>query len=201
MKYFFSIIAVAATLLLTSGKGTIDPLPVGSKLPKADVSMTDITGKTVTLQSAMKENGLLVIFSSTTCPVVKNNESRIIAISKFALENNVGVILINSNEATRGKGESLNDMKSYAEKNGYSWFYSLDKDHVLADAFGATKTPECFLFSKSEVLTYTGAIDDNPNDIDQVSRKHLEEAIKEMVSGKDVSVTKSKSIGCTIKRL
>lgn len=201
MKPMLYLSLIIGMFAFSSNNAIIDPLPIGSKLPKADVSMTDISGKTVTLQSAMQENGLLVMFSCNTCPVVVNNESRTVGISKFALENKVGVILVNPNEAIRDKGESLDDMKAYAKKVGYSWYYSLDKDHVLADAFGATKTPECFLFNKEGVLVYTGAIDDNPNDAESVNRIHLQEAIKELVNGKDVSVTKSRSIGCSIKRL
>jgi thioredoxin-related protein len=201
MKILLYASLLTGLLAFNSGNAPTDPIAVGTKLPKADVSMTDISGKTVTLQSAMKENGLLVMFSSNTCPVVINNESRTVGISKFALENKIGVVLINSNEATRGKGESLDDMRTYASKLGYSWYYSLDKNHELADAFGATRTPECFLFNKQGVLVYTGAIDDNPNDEEKVQRIHLQEAIKELTNGKEVSVTKSRSIGCTIKRL
>ena len=54
--------------------------------------------------------------------------------------------------------------------------------------------------SKDGKLVYHGAIDDNPQDASAVSRKHLKEAINEVVSGKDVSVKTSRSIGCTIKR-
>lgn len=197
------ILLFSLMVFLFSFKSTavFDPLPVGSKLPKATVEMLDISGKIVTMESTKQENGLLVMFSSNTCPVVKNNESRTVNISKFALENKIGVIIINSNEATRDKGESIDDMKNYAQKLGYSWYYSLDKNHEIADAFGATKTPECFLFDKNGVLVYTGAIDDNPNDAESVNRIHLQEAIKELVNGKEVSVTKSRSVGCTIKRL
>ena len=74
------------------------------------------------------------------------------------------------------------------------------KKNAIADAFGATKTPENFLFNKEGKLVYHGAIDDNP-DASSVSRKHLKEALDEMLGGKDVSVKTSKSVGCTIKRV
>ena len=34
------------------------------------------------------------------------------------------------------------------QKEGSGWFYAEDKNNVLADAFGATRTPEVFLFDK-----------------------------------------------------
>lgn len=178
-----------------------DPLPIGAGMPKAENKLKDISGKELTLKSAMKENGLLVMFSCNTCPVVINNQSRTNEICKYAQDKNVGVVLLNSNEANRGSSESLDAMKSYAEGQGFQWYYAVDKNNELADAFGATRTPECFLFDKSGKLVYHGAIDDNPNDEGSVSRKHLKEAINEATAGKEVSVKKSRSVGCGIKRL
>ena len=71
---------------------------------------------------------------------------------------------------------------------------------MLADAFGANRTPECYLFDKDLKLVYHGAIDNNPADAGNVSRKHLQIAIDEMATGKDVAIKESKSVGCTIKR-
>ncbi|WEK34889.1 MAG: thioredoxin family protein [Candidatus Pseudobacter hemicellulosilyticus] len=194
------LLPVAAMLAFTvSVVG--DPLEIGAALPKAGQSLKDISGKTITLQSAIKDNGLLVMFSCNTCPVVINNQSRAKEACQAALDNKIGVVVLNSNEANRSSSESLAAMKAYAEGQGYTWFYAEDKNNELADAFGATRTPECFLFDKNGKLVYHGAIDDSPNKAEAVSRKHLNEAISELVSGKDISVKKSKSVGCSIKRI
>ncbi len=177
-----------------------DPLPIGAPLPKAENKLKDISGKEITLKAALKENGLLVMFSCNTCPVVINNQSRTNEICKYAQGKNVGVVLLNSNEGNRGSSESLQAMKSYAEDQGFKWYYAEDKNNELADAFGANRTPECFLFDKAGKLIYHGAIDDNPNNPDAVSRKHLQEAINEATTGKEVSVKQSRSVGCAIKR-
>jgi hypothetical protein len=76
----------------------------------------------------------------------------------------------------------------------------VDETNILADAFGATRTPECFLFDKNLKLVYHGAIDDNVNDESGVKRKHIEVAMKEMIKGEVVSMPETKSIGCGIKR-
>jgi hypothetical protein len=162
--------------------------------------MQDVSGRQITLDGAKKENGLLVMFSCNTCPVVINNQERTYRIANFALDNSVGVILLNSNEEYRGNQDSPEAMKQYAEKQQYRWYYAIDKDNELADAFGAKRTPECFLFDKEGKLVYHGAIDDNPQDGESVKRQHLKEAITEMSSGKPVSVQVTKSVGCGIKR-
>jgi peroxiredoxin len=178
----------------------IESLPIGSSIPKADVVMKDVTGKNITLREARKENGLLVMFSCNTCPVVIVNQQRTAAISKFATDQKIGVILLNSNEDYRDGADSPEAMKKYADNQQYQWYYAIDKNSELADAFGAKRTPECFLFDKNGKLVYHGAIDDNPQDEASSKRQHLKEAITEMNAGKPVSVAETRSVGCSIKR-
>ena len=199
-KIFLSILPVMA-ISLVAFNPVNDPLPIGSAIPRPEVKMKDISGKEVSFKDAMKRNGLLVMFSCNTCPVVHKYESRTVEICKKALDKNIGVILLNSNEATRGDGDSYDDMKEYAGKLGYSWNYVVDNKSAMADAFGANRTPECFLFDKDGKLVYHGAIDNNSNGPDEVTRKHLSIAIDESISGKDVSTKNTRSVGCSIKRL
>lgn len=200
MKRLVTCLLMPAIALLAFSVN-IDPLPIGAPLPKADNKLKDISGKEITLKAAAKENGLLVMFSCNSCPVVINNQARTNAICKYAQDKKLGVVLLNANEGNRSSSESLESMKSYAREQGYQWYYAEDKNNELADAFGASRTPECFLFDKTGNLVYHGAIDDNPNDESSVSRKHLQEAINEVTGGKDVSVKTSRSVGCAIKRL
>ena len=179
----------------------IDELQLGSSIPKPDVKMKDISGKEISLKDAQMKNGLLVMFSCNTCPYVVKNQQRTNEICKYALDKKIGVVLINSNEAQRGDDDSYDAMKAYAKAQGYGWYYVVDANSQLADAFGAKKTPEAFLFDKEGKLVYHGAIDDNPNDAGSVKRKHLQEAINEALNGKEVTVKTSRSVGCSIKRL
>ncbi len=179
----------------------IDELPIGADMPKADVKMKDISGKEISLKDAGGKNGLLVMFSCNTCPYVIKNQERTREICRYALENNIGVVLVNSNEGQRNEEDSYEAMKEYARKQNYNWYYAVDKNAVIADAFGAKRTPENFLFNKEGKLVYHGAIDDNPSDADNVNRKHLKEAMTELLNGKDIAVKTSRSVGCGIKRL
>jgi peroxiredoxin len=183
-----------------SGSEGKSELPIGSDLPKADVKMKDVSGKMVTLSDAKKANGLLVMFSCNTCPYVVKNQTRTVEIASYAEKNNVGVIILNSNEAYRSDDDSYEAMKAYAKEQGYKWSYVVDENSAMADAFGATRTPETFLFNKEGKLVYHGAIDNNPGDASSVSRKHLQVAIDELVTGKEISVNTSRSVGCSIKR-
>jgi hypothetical protein len=118
----------------------------------------------------------------------------------MALKNDIGIIIVNSNAAQRNGDDSFEAMKQYAKAQGYKWYYVADEKNALADAFGATRTPENFLFNQQGKLVYHGAIDDNPEEA-EVSRKHLQIAIEEMLTGKDVTIKTTRSIGCGIKRI
>jgi len=177
-----------------------EPLPIGSAMPKADVKLKDISGKEIAMKDVKKEHGLLVMFSCNTCPYVIKNQERTIAAGEYAKKMNVGFIVLNSNEALRSSDDSYEAMKSYAKQQKYSWNYVVDANNEIADAFGANRTPECFLFDKDLKLVYHGAIDDNPSDPSAVTRNHLQVAIDEMVAGKEITKKESKSVGCSIKR-
>ena len=71
----------------------------------------------------------------------------------------------------------------------------------LANAFGATRTPHCFLFDKNGKLVYRGAIDDNIKDPNEVKEHYLKDAILAVAGGKQVKTNSTKSIGCSIKRV
>ncbi|MBM3416626.1 MAG: thioredoxin family protein [Bacteroidetes bacterium] len=198
-KIHFAALPVLA--MATALTVSIEPLPLGSPVPKPDVKMKDILGKEVSLKDVKTDKGLLIMFSCNTCPYVIKNQSRTYEVCKYAMGNGIGVAVLNSNEAKRDDDDSFEDMKAYARAQNYQWYYLVDQNSALADAFGANRTPECFLFDAGGKLVYHGAIDDNPNDAGAVSRKHLMMAIDEMKEGKEVSVKKSRSVGCPIKRL
>ena len=197
-KIIYSFAAVASIAAMAFSFG--DPLQIGSSMPKADLKLKDISGKEISMADAKKDNGVLVMFSCNTCPYVVKNQQRTIAISEYALKMNVGVIILNSNEAYRADDDSYAAMQQYAKDQKYRWSYVVDKNNEVADAFGANRTPECFLFDKNQKLVYHGAIDDNPSDASAVVKKHLKNAIDELTAGKEIIVKESRSVGCSIKR-
>ena len=190
-----------STLLLGLVMGTqAQSLTVGADLPMGDVKMKDISGKEVAIKDAIQKNGVLVMFSCNTCPYVIKNQQRTLDVAAYAKQNNIGIILLNSNEGSRSEADSYSAMQDYAKSQQYSFPYVVDQDSKIANAFGATRTPELFLFDANGKLQYKGAIDDNPNDAGNVKRVHAREAITELVTGKSVSIRESRSVGCSIKR-
>ena len=179
----------------------IQQLPLGSTLPLGDVQMEDISGRNLSLNEVKGDNGLLVIFSCNTCPWVIKWEDRYPLVQELATVNDIGIILLNPNEDYRDKGDGIEDMILHAEKAGYKFPYVLDKNHRVADAFGASRTPHVYLFNAEDKLVYVGAIDDNANSAADVEEFYVEDAIEQLSAGQAITRSSTKSIGCTIKRL
>jgi hypothetical protein len=131
---------------------------------------------------------------------VKLSESRIKEYSDYCLANGIGCALINSNEAQRSEDDSFDEMQKYFAKQNLKCIYTVDEKSQLANAFGATRTPQCFLFN-SKGLVYKGAIDDNVKDPAAVKAPYLKDALASLLKNETPKMQETKSIGCTIKRL
>ena len=205
MKKKFLIIPVlfAAAIMFAFIGGeneTQTLLSVGDKAPKTSYEMTEISGRTVSLESMKRDNGLLVMFSCNTCPFVLGWEDRYPELAEACVANGIGMVVVNSNEAKRKGDDSMEQMKSHAKDKGYNFAYAVDTDSELAKAFGATKTPQAFLFNAEMTLMYEGAIDDNMKDKAN-AEPYLMEAISAVAKGMKPDPEKTKAVGCSIKKM
>lgn len=198
--HLFILPILMVGVVLSTSENEIQELQPGTVGPMFDYVMAEVSGKDITLSDVKGENGTLLIFTCSTCPYVRAWEDRYLSISKLAKENNIGMIVVNPNEAIRNNGASLEDMKARSKEIGYTFPHALDRDHQLADAYGATRTPHVYLMDKNNTLVFVGAIDDNSRSASDVQEHYLADAIVELSAGKAMSRSHTRAIGCTIKR-
>lgn len=202
MRRFLPLLAaLVLAAFVSESRDKQPPLPIGSAAPQTDYAMTGVDGQTYTLEDVAGEGGLLVIFGANTCPYVIAWQNRFAPIAAQAERQGIGTVVVNSNEAFRGDDDSPDAMRAHAREHGYTVPYVIDHGHVVADAFGATRTPEVFLFDGDLELVYRGAIDDNARNPDEVTRPFLMEAVQALASGSAPEPQVTRSIGCTIKRV
>ena len=170
-------------------------------MPKADVKMKDISGKEVTLKDAAKKNGLLVMFTCNTCPYVIKGQKRTTEAMHMASKLGIGMVILNSNEAQRDNEDSPPAMAAYAAEQQYSVPYLRDEQSIMANAFGATRTPEVFLFDGNGKLVYKGAMEDNPASPELSKEYYLNTAMRALYDNRPIKPAETKSIGCSIKRM
>lgn len=200
MKKLLSLAFATCLSIGVMAQGNIKSIEVGSAIPKAGVKMQTIGRGEVALNDVKTSKGLLVMFSCNTCPYVIKSQQRTLEMMSYATSHGVGMVIINSNEANRGEDDSYDAMRDYAKKQGYRVPYLIDKNAEVADAFGATRTPEVFLFDGTGKLVYKGAMEDNPASPAESKEIFLKNAIDNMLAKKTIDPNSTKSVGCSIKR-
>jgi len=198
--FFLATLIIAVISSAFTFIPAFDELAINAPMPEAAYKMKDVSGKDVSLNDAKTAKGLLVIFSCNTCPYVKLSETRIKEYSDLCAANGIGCIIVNSNEAQRNEEDSFDAMSKYYASQNLKCYYTVDVNSKLANAFGATRTPQCFLFN-AKGLVYKGAIDDNVKDPAAVKENYLKDAINAVVKNTTPAKQETKSIGCTIKRV
>lgn len=176
-----------------------DRLPLGASAPLAETAMTGIDGKSTSVAAVKGAKGTLVVFTCNHCPYVKAWEGRIAELANRAAREGLGVVLINPNDPKKQPEDDLEGMKARATKLGLKVPYVVDQGGKVAAAYGATKTPEIFLFDAAGKLVYHGAVDDNSEAPDKVQKRYLADAIDALVAGKPIPVAETKALGCGIK--
>lgn len=182
-------------------QNNITSIEVGTEIPMANLKMQSVGKKEVSLNDVKTNTGLLVMFSCNTCPYVIKAQDRTKEMVAYAQEKGFGAIIVNSNEAKRGGDDSYKAMARYAKGQDYNVPYVVDANSKLADAFGATRTPEVFLFDGNGTLMYKGAMEDNPASPSESKQIFLKDAIDQLSIGIVPDPASTKSIGCGIKRI
>ena len=161
-------------------KSQFKTIEINSEIPNMEQKLKSVNGYSYSLESISEKNGLVVIFTSNTCPFVIKWEDRYTIVEELAKKNNLGLAYINSNYKKRDGDDSFKKMKEHAKKYNYRAPYLLDTESKLANSFGAKTTPHVFMFNNELQLIYKGAIDDNYEDINKVEKFYLKDAIEQL---------------------
>ena len=197
----YKIIFIALVLLTKPLLAQKYPtLEINQKMPVQNYKVKSIDGDFKSLNDNIRNNGILVVFTSNKCPFVIMWEDRYKLIEDECLKSDIGMVYINSNEARRDGDDSIDKMKEHARKMGYKYPYLIDRNSKIANSFGAKTTPHIFLFNRHKKLIYKGAIDDNYKSIKNVKEKYLINAITQLNNNEEIKINTTKAIGCSIKR-
>jgi peroxiredoxin len=194
----FATLTLVTTLAASSA--IAGPLTVGAPAPLASLKMKSaVDGKSVSIADVAGKAGTLVIFTCNHCPFARGWERRIADLGNSYAKKGVGVILVNANDPAKYPEDGFAEMQARAKSLDLQVPYVVDETSNLARAFGASVTPEAFLFDKGGKLAYHGTIDDNHKDPDQVGKRYLKDALDAVVAGKPPALAETKGIGCGIK--
>jgi len=181
-------------------------LKLKDKAPLSDKLMVSANTESLSLIKAIKKNGLVVIFSCNTCPFVVGTESfpgwelQYNELYAQATKNNIGFLILNSNEGKRAGDDSFIEMKKHAEEKKYNMPYLMDENSALANAFGAKTTPHVYFFNEKLSLIYMGSIDNIWDKNRTQTIPYLMNAMLAKSQGNRIKIKHTTPKGCSIKR-
>lgn len=169
----------------------------GDKAP--EFSLKGVDNKTHSLSDFAGKEGLLVIFMCNHCPYVKAKMDTIVKLHE-KWGDKIAIVGINSNDPEY-QGEGMDNMKAFFKERNMKFPYLLDETQEVAKAYGATCTPDPFLFDKDQKLVFHGRIDDALQPGDEAGENTMDENIAKLLSQKEISDELKPSMGCSIKWL
>jgi peroxiredoxin len=169
---------------------------LGAEAPQFDLPGVD--GQNHTLDSYADTDVLVLVQSCNHCPYVQAWEGRLSAIASDYADRGVRVVAVNSNDADSHPEDSFDEMQKRSREQGFTFDYLYDEPQAVAQALGAERTPEVFVYDRDRQLRYHGAIDDN-RDETGVSQQYLRDALDAVLAGSDPAVAETPPVGCTVK--
>jgi len=167
-----------------------------------DFKLKNIDDTIVSLSDYKDAKGYIVIFTCNHCPYSVAYEDRIIALDTEFKEKGYPVIAVNPNNPELYELDSFDNMKIRAKEKGFTFPYLLDAGQEVFPQYGATKTPHVYILKKEaagNVVKYIGAIDNNYSDVTKASKHYVKDAVNALLEDKEITVTETKAIGCSIK--
>ncbi len=169
-------------------KGTLAP---AFSLPGTD-------GKTHSLHEFKGCKALLIVFMCNHCPYVKPKMAELLRIQKDYSSKGLAVVGISSNDVATHPDDSFENMKKVAKEKGFNFPYLYDESQNVAKAYGATCTPDPFLFDSNFKLIFHSRIDDT-HGADPATKHEMHNAIGEFLSQGEITLKEKPSMGCNIK--
>jgi peroxiredoxin len=195
-----AILLLAAVVWLSSFGPAAPGYEVGNKA--IDFKLKNVDNKMVSLADYKDAKGFIVVFTCNHCPFSKKYEDRINALDKKYSKKGYPVIAINPNDEVSHPEDSFEKMQERAKEKKFTFPYLRDESQEIATAYGAAKTPHVYVLQKSGsdyLVKYIGAIDDNSDSAKDVKEKYVENAVDNLLAGKEVNPSTTKAIGCGIK--
>ncbi|MFP6656616.1 MAG: redoxin domain-containing protein, partial [Pirellulales bacterium] len=169
---------------------------VGRRVP--NFVLPDSTGKLQALADFGKAKIVVAVFMGTECPIGNAYVPNLIDLQNRYRDRRLQVIGINSNLS-----DSAETIAKHVKEFKIDFPVLVDSEQLAADLTGAERTPEVFVLDRRRVIRYQGRIDDRLGydfKREKSRRADLEEAVKELLDDKKVSVSATETVGCLITR-
>jgi len=161
-------------------------------------SLADHEGKMRELYRQSEARAVVLIFTTTGCPIVQKSVPKIKALrDEFAAK---GVIFWLINSTAQDDPASIRDE---AREFAIDLPILLDRSQAVARSLKATRTAEAFCIDpRSRTLFYRGAIDNQfgyGSERKKIDHAYLQNALNHFLSGKKIDPARTEVSGCRIQ--
>lgn len=172
---------------------------LGTRAP--DFSLPEpLTGKTRTLAETAGKKATVVVFWCNHCPYVKHVRDGFLPIAREYAAKGVGFVAISANDAQAYPDDAPEQIAVEAKRLAYPFPYLHDATQKVALAYGATCTPDFFVYDDKLLLRYRGQLDGaRPGNGVAVTGADLRLALDALLNGKPPAEMQTPSCGCNIK--
>lgn len=198
---FFTSLVIAIVLCVVPSLGFAQAV-VGQSAP--DFSLTDTKGQVRQLTD-FKGQYVVLEWLNHDCPFVKKHygSGNMQSLQKEYTAKKVAWLSINSSAlGKQGHYDSAAADQLTMEKSAMPTAVLLDQDGKVGHLYNAQTTPHMYIIDPQGILLYQGAIDDIPSadsaDI-PAAQNYVKAALDEILAGKPVSISATKSYGCSVK--
>ena len=172
-------------------------LPLGTLAPDFHLKNV-LDDSSISPHTYAKDQAFVTAFICNHCPYVKAKVEAIKEIhNKF--NDKIAVVGINSNDPINYPDDNFDNMKKVASEKDIKFDYLVDETQEIAKKYGATCTPDPFLFDQEGKLIFHGRIDDAMNPEQTATEKTMIINIEKMLSNEKIEKDFDPSIGCSIK--
>ena len=164
-----------------------------------DFTLRDSRGTVHRLTDWNERPLIAVVFLGVECPLAKLYAVRLNELAREFEARGLQIVGIDSNQQ-----DSLAEIAEFVRLHEIGFPILKDPGNVVADRFGATRTPEVFVLDQQRTVRYQGRIDDQlAVSVRRAApqRRDLAEAIEELLAGKQVSLPITEAPGCHIGRI
>lgn len=191
MRSLMVLVALAGT-----ASAGVPAARIGDQVP--ELRFKDIRHLSRSLADFGERKAYVLVFVQSGCPLAEKYLPVLNRLERTYAPKGVQFAAVNS-----GPADTVTVMAGQAIDSGVGFPFLKDAECRVADALGASRTPEAVVLDAGRVLRYRGRIDDQyrpGGHRASPTRRDLAEALDEVLAGRRVTLATTPVDGCLLSR-